>query len=316
MRAPAFGATPGALYSAALDQVEWADSHGFDDVHVTEHHGSEDGYCPSPIVLTSALVARTRTMRFEPVVLAPLYDPIRLAEDLAVLDLCSAGRIDLVLAAGYVEREFAMFGRYTSQRPALMSEAVRVLKSGWSGESFEYRGTKVRVTPLPCQPGGPRITMGGSSVGAARRAARLADGFLPTVPELWDAYRDACKQFGRPCGPKPLRRGPTFIHVAEDPERAWAAIAPHAVHENNSYSQWIAEAGIDVVRFGPIDGADALRASGNYMVLTPNECIELVRGVERLELTPLIGGLSPELSWAGLELFASKVLPAIKRSDA
>jgi hypothetical protein len=85
------------------------------------------------------------------------------------------------------------------------------------------------------------------------------------------------------------------------------------VHENDSYRGWLDAAGVDTFRFGPIGDPDALRASGRYRVVTPEECIELAREVDRIELTPLIAGLSPKLGWEGLELFAAKVLPALGR---
>jgi alkanesulfonate monooxygenase SsuD/methylene tetrahydromethanopterin reductase-like flavin-dependent oxidoreductase (luciferase family) len=310
MRAPAFGpATTAELYATALDQVAWADRLGFDQVHFTEHHGSDDGYCPSPLVLASAVAARTQAMRIECVLVLPFYEPVRLAEDTAVLDLVSAGRLDLMLVGGYVAREFAMFGHTLDDRPGLVEEGIRVLRAAWSGEPFERDGHVVRVTPKPLQPGGPRITMGGSSKAAARRAARIADAFSPTFRELWDVYREACEEAGRDPGPPPGRRGPAFVHVAEDPDRAWAQIAAHALHENNSYGAWIAEAGVRAPYESSGD-ADALRAGGRYRVVTPEECIALVRDVDRFDLHPLMGGLPPALSWESLELFAAKVLPA------
>lgn len=93
MRAPDFGADPADLYAAALDQCAWADRVGFQSVGFMEHHASSDGYLPSPIVMAAAAAARTRRMRIGVLVLAPLYDPVRLAEDLAVLDNVARGRL-------------------------------------------------------------------------------------------------------------------------------------------------------------------------------------------------------------------------------
>src|SRR5262245_1007076 len=112
MRAPAFGAPARELYAAALDQVQWADGLGFDCVGLGEHHGSPDGYNPSPLVLASAMGARTRRIRLRTsVVLAPLYDPIKLAEDAAVTQLATNGRLLLGLGGGYRPSEFETFGR-------------------------------------------------------------------------------------------------------------------------------------------------------------------------------------------------------------
>ena len=112
MRAPAFGAPASRLYAAALDQCAWADALGFDYVGIGEHHAADDGYLPSPIVFASAAAARTTRIRLRPsVLLAPLYDPIKLAEDLAVLQILSGGRLVVGIGAGYRPVEFEMFGK-------------------------------------------------------------------------------------------------------------------------------------------------------------------------------------------------------------
>jgi alkanesulfonate monooxygenase SsuD/methylene tetrahydromethanopterin reductase-like flavin-dependent oxidoreductase (luciferase family) len=103
-----------------------------------------------------------------------------------------------------------------------------------------------------------RLLLGGSTPAAARRAARLGDGFVPVDPSLWPAYAEACRELGKEAGPPPPPQGARFIHVADDPDEAWARIAPHALHETNSYGAWLAAADA----LGPYeasDDADALR---------------------------------------------------------
>jgi alkanesulfonate monooxygenase SsuD/methylene tetrahydromethanopterin reductase-like flavin-dependent oxidoreductase (luciferase family) len=311
LRAPAFGTPAEQLYATALEQCAWAEDHGFAMVNLSEHHGSDDGYCPSPLIMASAIAGRTRTMRIlVAALILPLYDPIRLAEDLAVLDLASGGRIDLIAGAGYRPEELAMFGRTLDERAALLEEALDVLRLAWSGEEFEYRGRRVRVTPRPMRPEGPGILLGGSTPGAARRAARLGYGFIPVDASLWPPYAEACRELGRDAGPPPPVGTPRFVHVADDPDAAWARIAPHALHETNAYGGWLASADA----LGPYrssDDADALRASGDYLVLTPDECLALVRETRTLMVHPLMGGLDPDLAWESLELIASKVLPRV-----
>jgi len=311
LRAPAFGVPAEALYRAALEQCAWAEEHGFGMVALTEHHGSDDGYLPSPLVLAAAVMGRTSKLRvLVSALVLPLYDPIRLAEDLAVLDLASGGRVDLIIGAGYRPEELAMYGHQMGDRIALVEEGVAVLRAAWTGEEFEYRGRRVRITPRPLRPNGPVLLMGGSTKAAARRAARLGDGFIPVDASVWPAYEEACRELGREAGPPPPVGGPLFVHVADDPDRAWAQIAPHALHETNSYGAWLAAAE-GVHRYKPSDDADTLRAGGTYAVVTPDECLAMARARGSLRLHPLMGGLSPDVAWESLELIAAKVLPRL-----
>ena len=166
-RNPAFaGTTPAERYAAALDMAEWADDLGCVSIAVSEHHGSPDGYLPSPLPMLAAMAARTTNVRFMVAALiAPFHDPLRLAEDLIVLDHLSAGRVDVVVAGGYVREEFAMFGVPMSERGARVTETVATLKAAFTGEPFEFRGRTVHVTPAPYRPGGPAS----SSAAAASR---------------------------------------------------------------------------------------------------------------------------------------------------
>lgn len=311
LRAPAFGPPAEALYQAALEQCAWAEDKGFLMATLSEHHGSDDGYCPSPLVMAAAIAGRTRNLRILIAALVvPLYDPIRLAEDLAVLDLASGGRVDLILGAGYRPEEMAMYGRAMDERAALLEEGIAALRSAWSGEEFEYRGRRMRVTPRPGRPDGPGLLMGGSTPAAARLAARLGLGFLPVDESLWPPYAEACREHGREAGTAPSLSGPKFIHVSDDPDAAWARIAPHALHDTNTYGAWLASADSQ----GPYtstDDVDGLRTNGEYLVLTPDECLARVRETGSLLLHPLMGGLDPDLAWESLELVASKVIPRL-----
>ena len=311
LRAPEFGPSHEAIYAAFLEQCTWAEEHGFGAVTLSEHHGAPDGYCPSPLIAAAAVAGRTRSLRIlVAALLLPLYDPIRLAEDLAVLDLASAGRVDLVVGAGYRPEELAMFGREMGERVGLVEEGIGVLRAAWSGEPFQYRGRQVQVTPRPARERGPALLMGGATKAAARRAARLGDGFLPVDESLWATYAEACRELGRDPGPHTPMAGPLFLHVSEDPERAWEQIAPHALHEMNSYGEWLSSAD-GVKRYTPLEDVEAVRATGMYRVVTPDACIELVRANGALRLHPLMGGLPPDVSWESLELIASKVLPRL-----
>jgi len=312
-RNPDFAGTSMAdRYECAIEQCEWADGLGFESVTLSEHHGSDDGYLPSLLPMAAAIAARTKNIRIRlAAVIAPLHDPLRLAEDAAVVDQLSRGRLELVLANGYVPSEFAMFGRELAERPGLTTEAVETLKQAWTGEPFEFRGRTVRVTPRPFQQPRPPIMLGGASDGAARRAARIADWFIPTMPGFWDTYRDECVKLGKPDpGPTNLG-GASYLHVADDVEAAWAEVAPYAMHEMNAYGRWAAESGSET-GFAEIDDVDALRAIGMHQVMTPDECVAMIGAMgdsPYVMLHPLMGGVPPDLSWSNLRTIEEKVLP-------
>jgi len=312
-RNPAFaGTTAAERYEAALEMAEWADRLGCVSITISEHHGSEDGYLPSPLPIAAAMAARTTNVRLTVAALiAPFYEPIRLAEDMLVLDNLTRGRVDLVVAGGYVREEFDQFGVAMSERSARVTEVVTTLKGAFTGEPFEYRGRTVRLTPPPYRPGGPSISLGGSSEPAARRAARIADGFLPSVPEVWDFYRDEVQRLGRP-DPGPYPMGATrVVALADDPEEGWRQMAPFFRHETNAYGVWQAQDNV-ASPYRVVDSDDALRATGQYDVLTPEQYIEEVRSspLPFALLHPLCGGMPIDVAWSSLRLFEREVVPA------
>jgi alkanesulfonate monooxygenase SsuD/methylene tetrahydromethanopterin reductase-like flavin-dependent oxidoreductase (luciferase family) len=317
LRRPTFAAASARdLAAAMLDICGWADRLGFDLAYFGEHHGAEDGYLPSPLIASAAAAGRTSRLRFRPILLTPLYHPLRLAEDLAVADLLSGGRMSPVFAAGYRPPEFDMFGVGLSQRRSRVAEAIEVCKLAWTGEPFEFRGHTVTVTPAPAQQPRPSIIMGAVAEAPARRAAHLADGFDPGDPRAWDFYRDECRKLGRDPG-EWIPRGPTFLYVTHDPDAAWADVGPHLLHAANSYARWIAESEQgSSAWYPPIRSVDELRAGGAYQIVTPEQCISIARDLGpdgHLILRPLFGGIEPKKAWAGLDLFEKEVLPYLKK---
>lgn len=313
MRAPEFGADPKALYTAALDQAQWADRVGIKALVFAEHHAADDGYLPSPIVMASAAAGRTKNCALTiSVLLLPLLDPIKVAEDLAVLDLLSNGRLRLVVGAGYREEEYAQFGLCMNKRPSLMEDKLEVLKQAWTGEPFEYEGSTVRVLPRPAQQPRPRIMLGGASAAAARRAARLADGFRPIHPKFMEDYREELKLLGKPLPQHSfdvIGDGTLFTHVTRDPEAAWQKILPHALHETNVYAKWGRDT--DGHAYKRASTLQEVQASGVYKVLTPQECVEHAKRTGMLTLKPLMGGLDPDFAWDSLHLIEKEVLPKL-----
>ena len=267
------------------------------------------------MVLGGAIAARTERMLITfGALISPLHDPVRLAEDLAVLDLISGGRVLPIVSGGYVESEFRTFGRELRDRRHLMDAIIPFLEKAWSGEPFDHNGSTVRVTPRPQQIPRPPIFMGGASRPAARRAARFADGFMPTLPEVWEFYREACVELGKPDpGPQAKTTG-NYVFCAEDPEAAWSQIAPHAMHEMNAYGEWASGSGANT-GYEPVRDPEALRAMGQYPIYTPEELITKAQELGphgTVMLHPLMGGTDPDLAWECLELIDSKVVPALR----
>jgi len=319
IRSPPFGTSNRDLCRVAVDQAEWADKQGFEAVQLPEHHGSPDGYDPSPFLLGAAIAGRTSKIRIHPsAVLLPLHDPIRVAEDTTVLDNISGGRVDLTIGLGYVPSEFAMFGISLKDRGKLVEEKLVVLRRALSGEKFEYQGRQIYVTPRPVQQPTPPMYVGGGIPATAKRAALLGDGFLPSMmnDDMRNAYINACKELGKPPGPiVDVTSGPQFIYVTEDPDAAWEKIAPHAFYETNAYGKLALETGA-AMPFAQVTDLAALKALGIYRVVTPDECVALAKSLEAkgsvMIFNAMLAGLPEKVSWASLELLASKVLPKLR----
>jgi hypothetical protein len=152
-------------------------------------------------------------------------------------------------------------------------------------------------------------------VAAARRAARFGLPFQPSsdAQEIVDAYQAGCRERGIEGGPV-LRPGSgEQVFVAEDPDEAWAAIGPHLLHDATSYASWQQPGQVSAVH-SDARSVEALRAEGKYRILTPEQCVERARAGGPLATTvlhPLCGGIPPERAWRSLELYASRVLPAL-----
>jgi alkanesulfonate monooxygenase SsuD/methylene tetrahydromethanopterin reductase-like flavin-dependent oxidoreductase (luciferase family) len=312
LRNPPFaGVDMADRYQAALDMAEWADRRGATMIGLSEHHGSADGYLPSALAMAAAIASRTSTARIGiNAVVAAFHDPLRLAEDAAVVDLISRGRLDLTIVGGYVHEEFDMFGVATSERAARVTETVATLRSAWTGDPFEFRGRKVQVLPRPAQPGGPRIILGGSSEAAARRAARIGDGFLPSEPQFHRFYRDECVRLGRPDPGPYLGADTSVVVLAEDPVAAWPELGPFFMHEVNAYGAWQVVSGVQA-GYKPVDTLEELRKTGQYRILTPHEYSAQLAAAGELAfalLHPMVGGIPPEKAWEHIRLFEESVL--------
>jgi alkanesulfonate monooxygenase SsuD/methylene tetrahydromethanopterin reductase-like flavin-dependent oxidoreductase (luciferase family) len=316
MRAPSTGAPAAELYEAALEMTEWAETRGCVSVLVCEHHTSSDGYLPSPMVLASAMAARTRTVPIVvAVVLLPLYDPVRLAEEMTIIDLISKGRVSYVAAIGYRPVEYEMYGVDYHRRGKIADEKLGVLLAAKTGQPFEHEGRRIHVTPAPLTPGGPMVAWGGGSTAAARRAGRNGIGFFAQRddPQLAVAYVEAARAAGREpgmCRLPPLD-APTTVFVAEDVDKAWEELGPYLMHDVRSYAEWN-EGNPQSASVSFVTSAEELRAENrSHRIFSVDEAIEHARAGAPLALHPLIGGLPPDIATRYLRTVVDQVMPAV-----
>jgi len=318
MRQPDPRVSRASQYAAMLDMCAWADGLGLDEVYVSEHHAAEDGYLPSPIVLGSAVAARTQRIGVHlSALVVTLHHPLRLAEDLAILDIISNGRLAITAGMGYRPHEFEMFGVDIKKRLRTFLDTLETLRRAWTGEPFEFEGRTVRVTPKPVQPGGPLLIMGGSTAASAERAARMGLPYKPGFPPDYEIYKREVAKLGRP-EPAPLpNQGPNFLYVTDDPDRDWPVVGPHALYQSNSYVQWAAERGSGDTPYKPIASLAEARANPTFQITTPGQVVAYARTLEphgELTLQPLFGGLDPGVAWKSLRLFEQEVLPRMREA--
>jgi alkanesulfonate monooxygenase SsuD/methylene tetrahydromethanopterin reductase-like flavin-dependent oxidoreductase (luciferase family) len=300
-----------------MAQYRWADEIGFDFAVISEHHGLEDGWMPSPIVAAAAVAGATKRIPIMlSAIIVPLHDPIRLAEQLSVLDHLSEGRVWSVAGAGYRAVEFEMAGVDMKRRGALLESHLRTMIQAWTGEPFEYEGRTVRVTPKPFSDPHPRVLVGGGVEVAARRAARLHLPMMPmnTEPKLQEWYHDEAEKVGYTGGFVMVPQGPTFIHVTNDPEKAWAEIGEYLLYETQTYASFQTPGQWSTPKVDASNVED-LKKSAQIVVGTPEQVIEAARSIPKfgaMTFNPLAGGLPPKLAWESLELFAAEVLPQLR----
>jgi probable F420-dependent oxidoreductase len=315
------------LYAEALELSSLAEDVGFDSVWVSEHHFVDDGYVPALMPLCAAIAARTSRVEIGTgLLLAPLHQPLRLAEDAAVVDLLSGGRLILGLGVGWREEEFEALEVPMAERGARMEHAIEVLRRAWSGELVDTpAGAGVAVTPKPSRVGGPPIWIGGFAERAIRRAGRLADGFMATevtpdeLAQQVGWAREERKRSGRdPADLAVSLHVPTFPWSGPD---GWNRVAPFARYVSWKYDDMEGARG----RVGPplappppsAEEEAALR--GSVVLGTPEEVAERIRGFEQAAGGDLhfiarlyYPGMAPEEQREVLHLFAEGVAPLLR----
>lgn len=310
------------LYAETIEFIEHIESLGFEGVWLAEHHGIDDGYMPSPIVFGAGVATRTKKVRIsQGVGLAPHYHPVRLAEDMAVLDILSNGRAEFAMGIGYLGFEADAYGWDRRQRGRIADEVIEIVRRLWQGETLDYAGEffqlkGARCTPLPVQPGGIPMFIGGVAQPGFRRAARLGDGFIGPV-EYWPAYLEEVRAAGKDEAKArivSMSYSDMWFLVSEDPEKTLNELAPHAYYQVNTYAEW--QEGAEWGVFTQMD-LEQFKQAGVMKVLTPEEAVAYIKS--RQEAAPIEAfcmqapsGFPLALLAQHAELFANKVMPAFR----
>jgi len=244
---PAWQQDPSRLYGFTLEMCQEAERLGIDSVWVSEHHRFDDGYLPQPLTMLAAIAARTTRIRLGTAVLvAPLHHAAEIAEQAAVVDILSNGRLDLGLGAGYRIPEYDLYGADASRRYAATDGRARDVRRMWADGG---------ISPLPVQEHVP-IWMGYQGPQGARRAGLLGEGLLSLDRTLHPVYRDGLLEGGH--DPARARMsGGIQSWVSEDPEADWPLVSRHVGYQIDSYLKHMVQ-GTDQPAPPPVD-PDKLR---------------------------------------------------------
>jgi alkanesulfonate monooxygenase SsuD/methylene tetrahydromethanopterin reductase-like flavin-dependent oxidoreductase (luciferase family) len=301
-------------YQAAIDMAVWADTNNFDVVGLSEHHDTEDAFLSAPLSLASMIVARTERIRVSvSALLVPLHDPLRLAEDIALLDLVARGRFTATCGLGYREQEYERFNVDWSRRGKIFDEKLAVLVPALKGEKFFYNGSETKLYPTPSSPIQGLLLIGGNSKAAARRAAKFGLLFSPAIddPELEKTYLEACRQNDVTFALTIFPREPSTTFISDDPGQAWKEIGEYLLYDATAYGKWHHPSRRAYAE-SFANNLGELQAEGKYRILTPQQALQTIEETGSLHLAPLCGGVPIEAGWNSLRLFQEKVLPFLK----
>ncbi len=318
---PPFARNWAEIYAETLDFISWSESAGFAGAWVPEHHQTTDGYMPSPNVMLAAIAARTKRIKLGSAVgLAPLYHPVRFAEECAVLDTLSNGRLEMSLAIGYRRLETAAYGVDFTKRGARFDEFLHIVRGLWAGESMTFEGkhfnvANARISPPPLD-GHIPLFIGGFADKALARVAKYGDGYFGNE-DVCGLYADKLRDEGKDPASARIRIQSLFTMVAHDPEAAMEEVAPYFHYVNNVYGHWMAEdkaIGLDQVTIKEMPLAD-FKSSGILQILTPDHAIKRFKAMQaRINVEHIMlmlpPGMPPAKFMPYADVFAKEVLPS------
>jgi probable F420-dependent oxidoreductase len=316
----------GRYYNEALEEVVRAEDLGFDSVWMEEHHSVADHYWPSPMTVLAGFATRTARLTLgTDIVVAPFHHPVRLAEDAAMVDIMSGGRLVLGAAIGYKPDEFALYGTELGKRGARFEEQLAIVKALWTQDWVSFRGAfyqvEGRLEPKPVAKPHPPIWIGGWGDITLRRAATLADNWIPG-PTADLARLRAGKQrllanrraagLDAPPGEWPLTRD---VIIADTDEEARALAERHImVSYRKEYAGGWKHPFIDASIATDLDTVKRDR----FLIGSPDRVIEDLRpfvqdyGMTHLICRLFFPGMPHRHIMRELELLSKEVMPAFK----
>ncbi|MFZ1890069.1 MAG: LLM class flavin-dependent oxidoreductase [Candidatus Binataceae bacterium] len=316
------------FYADQLAQTQLAEELGYDEIWLTEHHFAEDGYSPAILPIASAIAAITGRIRIGTyLVLLPLHNAVRIAEDAATIDIISNGRFDLGVGQGYAPGEFAAYGVNRKTRASRLEEGIEVIRGAWTKEDFSFAGRhynvrNVRLMPRPVQSPHPPLWIGAGAPKAIERAGRMGCHFMGLANQAaQETYDAALRQAGR--NPRDFSAAQLhFAYIGRTTDEAWAHSQDHLHYMISWYNRWLAEAN-DYLGSGqpPLPEPSKLRDSPlgfPMLVGSPDEVVsKLNASLGKVRTTHVVlgmhlPGLAPERSRRSMELFAREVAPQLK----
>jgi alkanesulfonate monooxygenase SsuD/methylene tetrahydromethanopterin reductase-like flavin-dependent oxidoreductase (luciferase family) len=318
------------IYRQTLEQVKLAEEVNFHSAWISEHHFLADGYCPSSVVVASAMAAVTKRIKIGTgALILPLHNPIRVAEDAAVVDNISGGRLILGVALGYRKEEFDGFRIPMNQRPSRMEEGLDVIVGSWTQDNFSYEGKRYRfsnlnVTPKPVQKPHIPLYIGAFEEPAIKRAGRLGYPLLigpgrtmQMIRDTISIYNKAAKEVGKdPSGAEHILLRETYI--SEDRGRAKEEADKYII----SMYKFYFSLGVKMfVRGKQLTGLDDplfdLLPEDRFVIGTPEDCMKEVQryrdelGIKYIVCRMVFPSATHETISRCIELFGKEVIPSV-----
>jgi alkanesulfonate monooxygenase SsuD/methylene tetrahydromethanopterin reductase-like flavin-dependent oxidoreductase (luciferase family) len=326
-----FGFIPtegGHYYQECMDEILYAEELGFDSAWLEEHHSVKNHYWPSPLMALAGVATRTsRIMLGTDIIVLPFYHPVRIAEDVAMLDIMSAGRIILGVAIGYRSDEFALYQLPLEKRGAKFAEAIAFIRQLWTQESVTFQGVyyqadEVKIEPRPEK--SPLIWLGGWGQLSLERAATLGDAWVPGptagLPQLLEsqsAYRGCLEQNEKNMRsvPTPLTRE---VVIAATDEQAREMAEKHLlINYRDEYGGGWDHPLISKEESGAVNQLDVIGAD-RFIVGSPETCIKKIQrfvdtfGVDHLICRLYFPGMPHSFLMSELKLIAAEVMPVFR----